>query len=115
MTPDLPSRFDRELRKELHHKLLVRGSALATLLGDVLADKDRLAAIAAIGVEPRPGIRPEELLRDALNQVERRRRLLDAGDDRYGRCDVCGVELSRTALEQLPWADRCQAHATHAL
>lgn len=104
------SRFDRELRTELHRSLVKRGCLLATLLGDVLAGKDRTAELAAIGVDPRPGMHPDEQLRDALNLVERRRRLLDAGDDRFGRCEVCGVELSRADLEQLAWADRCHAH-----
>jgi RNA polymerase-binding transcription factor DksA len=58
----------------------------------------------------RPGLRPEEAVRQALDQVEGRRRLLDAGDDRYGRCEVCDVDLGALALGEMPWADRCAAH-----
>lgn len=105
-----PSRFDTELRDELHRRLLKRGYLVATLLGDVLSGKDRFSSLAAIGLDPRPSMHPEERLREALNQAERRRRLLDAGDERYGRCDICGVELPLGSLERMAWADRCEAH-----
>ena len=90
--------------------LMLRGRNLAELLAQVLAGKQppQLAALLA----ERPGERPEEVLRRALDQVEQRRRLLDAGDARFGRCDVCGVELGEAALIEVPWADRCAAHAT---
>lgn len=104
------SRFDPELRKELHRRLVKRGYVLATLLGDVLAGKDRVSSLAAIGLDPRPGMRPDEQLRDALHQVERRRRLLDGNDERYGRCEICGADLPIAALEEMAWADRCRAH-----
>ena len=74
-----------------------RGFALSTMLSDVLAGK--------------PGMRPEEKLRMALDQVEGRRKLIDANDDRYGRCDVCETDLGLACLGELPWADRCSAHA----
>ena len=47
----------------------------------------------------------------ALDQIDRRRALIDADDDRFGRCDICGVDLGAGALGEMPWADRCQAHA----
>jgi RNA polymerase-binding transcription factor DksA len=47
----------------------------------------------------------------ALDQVEARRKLIDADDDKFGRCDVCGEDLGLPALGELPWADRCAAHA----
>jgi hypothetical protein len=97
-------------RQRLLRRLLQRGAALATLLADVLAGKDKAAAVAALRVL-RPGIRPEEALRNALDQIERRRVLLASDDERYGRCDVCGVELGIAALEEMAWADRCHAHA----
>ena len=86
-----------------------RGLTLATLLSQVLAGKrpPELAALLA----QRPGMRPEEALRVALDQVEGRRKLLDRGDDRYGRCDACGTDLGAAALGEMPWADRCPAHA----
>jgi RNA polymerase-binding transcription factor DksA len=53
-------------------------------------------------------MRPEERLRAYLDHVERCRELLDADDDRYGRCYTCGVDLGVPALDEMPWADRCQ-------
>jgi RNA polymerase-binding transcription factor DksA len=100
-TPDVTARLRRELMR--------RGQTLATLLAEVLAGKQPPALEALLA--QKPGKRPEEVLRLALDQVEARRRLLDAGDDRYGRCDVCGVDLGEAALAELPWADRCATHA----
>ena len=88
--------------------MLDRGRTLATLLADVLAGK-RPPSLEAL-LAQKPGARPEEVLRRALDPVEARRRALEAGDDRYGRCDVCGVALSAAALDDMPWADRCAAH-----
>lgn len=79
------------------------------MLADVLAGKHppRLEAL----LSERPGARPEEVLRLALDQVEGRRKLIDADDDRYGRCDICGEDLGEAAMLEVPWADRCPAHA----
>lgn len=102
-------RFDPDVRAQLRRDLMRRGLTLATLLSQVLAGKrppDLAALLAA-----RPGMRPEEVLRIALDQVEARRKLLDSGDDRYGRCDACGVDLGAIALGDMPWADRCPTHA----
>ena len=103
-------RFDSATLAPLRRALLSRGQTLATLLSQVLAGKEppQIAALLA----DKPGARPEEVLRKALDQVEARRRLLDADDDRFGRCEVCGVDLGVAALTELPWADRCAAHAT---
>lgn len=102
-------RLDPATLARLRRDLMRRGQTLATLLAEVLAGKQppELAELLA----QRPGKRPEEVLRLALDQIEERRRLLDAGDDRYGRCDVCGAELDPVALTEMPWADRCAAHA----
>jgi hypothetical protein len=102
-------RFDPAVRTLLRRDLLRRGETLATLLAEVLAGK-RPPALAAL-LAQRPGKRPEEALRLALDQVEARRVLLDAGDDRYGRCDTCGIDLGAAALGEMPWADRCAVHA----
>lgn len=85
-----------------------RGRDLAELLAQVLAGKKppSLAALLAA----RPGMRPEEALRMTLDAVEARRKLLDADDDRFGRCDICGADLGLAALGEIPWADRCAAH-----
>lgn len=102
--------LDLTARARLRRHLLKRGHTVATLLADVLSGKDKASALAAFGLA-RPGIRPEEALRKALDQIEGRRKLLDASDDRYGRCDVCGVDLGALALEEMAWADRCATHA----
>lgn len=101
-------RFAPEDRQRLRRALMKRGQVLATLLTEVLAGKrpPQLAALLAA----RPGKRPEEVLRLALDQVESRRILIDSNDDRFGRCDVCGVDLGVTALDEVPWADRCHQH-----
>ena len=93
LLPDDPSRrrgWDDGLRARLRRGLLDRGRVLATLLADVLAGKKIEARLGPLGIDGKPGMRPEEKLRRALDQVEGRRRLLDAGDDRFGRCDDCG-------------------------
>jgi len=102
-------RFDPTMLAGLRSGLLRRGQALATLLADVLAGK-RPPALTEL-IAQKPGKRPEEILRLALDHVEARRKLLDAGDDRYGRCDTCGIDLGLIALAEMPWADRCAAHA----
>lgn len=103
-------RFDPDVHVRLRRELMRRGLTLATLLSDVLAGK-RPPALAAL-LAQRPGARPEEVLRLALDQVDARRKLLDRDDDRYGRCDTCGVDLGAIALTEMPWADRCQSHAS---
>lgn len=108
---DLTTRFDDATRARLRRGLQQRGLDLATRLADVLAGGDADRILRAFGLTAKPGAKPEELLRRALDAVEARRKLLDAGDDRYGRCDVCGVDLGAMALGEMPWADRCQAHA----
>jgi hypothetical protein len=105
VTPEEP------LRGRLRRGLLDRGRVLATLLANVLAGKPVAAKLGSMGIVGKPGMRPEEKLRWTLDQVEGRRRLLDAGDDRFGRCDACGADLSELELEQMPWADRCRDHS----
>jgi len=104
-------RPEDSLRLQLRRGLLDRGRVLATLLAEVLAGKRIEARLGPLGIVGKPGMRPEEKLRLALDQVEGRRKLLDAGDDRFGRCDDCGVELGELALQEMPWADRCRAHS----
>jgi len=102
-------RIDPHTLAKLRRHLMRRGATLATLLAEVLAGKEppQIAALLA----QKPGLRPEEALRLALDQIERRRQLIDADDDRYGRCEACGVDLGAAALAEMPWADRCAAHA----
>ena len=101
-------RFGTDDKVRLRRAIMRRGHTLATLLADVLAGKQH-PSIAAL-LAQKPGMRPEEVLRLALDQIEARRKLLDADDDRYGRCDVCGLDLGMPSLDEMPWADRCRAH-----
>lgn len=102
------SDYSADDRKRLRAALMRRGLTLATLLSEVLAGKRPPTLLQLLAA--RPGKRPEEVVREALEQVEQRRRLLDAGDDRFGCCDVCGAELGLAAMHEVPWADRCHAH-----
>ena len=88
---------------------MARGQTLATLLSDVMAGKRPPSLVSLLAAKP--GKRPEEVLRLALDQIETRRKLLDADDDRFGRCDICGVDLGEAALGEMAWADRCAEHA----
>jgi RNA polymerase-binding transcription factor DksA len=103
-------RFAPETLATMRRALLRRGQNLAELLAQVMAGKQppQLAALLA----EKPGKRPDEVLREALAQVDGRRQLLDGDDDRFGRCDVCGADLGEAAVREVPWADRCAAHAT---
>jgi hypothetical protein len=102
-------RFDPATLARLRRDLMRRGATLATLLAEVLAGK-RPPQLVQLLMQ-KPGKRPEEILRFALDQVELQRKLLDHGDDRYGRCGSCGVDLGIAALGEMPWADRCPVHA----
>ena len=102
------TRFESTDRARMRRQLLDRGRVLATLLADLLAGKP---VVVPLPIAAKPGMKPEEKLRAALDQVEARRRLLDAGDDAFGRCTVCAADLGTVALGEMPWADRCQLHA----
>jgi hypothetical protein len=102
-------RFDAPTLAAFRRHLMQRGRTLATLLSEVLAGKLPPAVTALL--DAKPGKRPEEVLRLALDQIEDRRKLIDAGDDRFGRCDTCGIDLGAAALGEMAWADRCQLHA----
>lgn len=106
----MTQRFDDATRATLRRGLMQRGQNLATRLAAVLAGADGEGVVRALGLDAKPGARPEEILRAALEQIEERRRWLDAGDDRFGRCEVCNVDLGTPSLVEMPWADRCQAH-----
>jgi RNA polymerase-binding transcription factor DksA len=103
-------RFDETTLTRLRRAIMKRGQALADILAELLAGKDKTRSLDLLNAG-KPGLRPEERARMALDQVEARRKLIDAGDDRYGRCDVCGEDLGLVALGEMPWADRCRPHA----
>ncbi len=105
-------RFDDQTREHYRRLLLDKGFAIAQLLAAVLAGKDKQRDIAALPVfSAKPGMTPEEKLRAFLALIEARRELLVAGDERFGCCEYCGVELGELELEEMAWADRCQACA----
>jgi hypothetical protein len=103
-------RFAPDTLAGFRRAIMQRGHKLATILSELMAGKDKSPALTAMGVVGKPGMTPEEKVRKALDQVEARRKLIDADDDRYGRCDACGEDLGEVALGELPWADRCQKH-----
>lgn len=105
----MPMRFDDPTKARMRAQLMKRGRDLATLLSDVMAGKRPPSLVSLLA--QKPGKRPEEVLRLALDEIEARRKLLDADDDRFGRCDVCGEDLGAAALGEMAWADRCAAHA----
>jgi RNA polymerase-binding transcription factor DksA len=103
-------RFDEQTRGRFRRALLNKGFDVATLLAEVLAGKDKERELAALpAFTDKPGLKPEERLRLFLDHIESRRLLLEAGDDRYGRCDSCGAELSALEMGEMPWADTCRA------
>ncbi len=103
-------RFDDSTRARLRAKIMRKGQAIATDLAEVLAGKDKEIKLSELPVfAAKPGMRPEERLRAYLDHVESCRKLLDADDDRFGRCAKCGTDLGLPALEEMPWAELCQA------
>lgn len=111
--PGMALRLDEPTRTRLRRALLKKGQAIANDLATVLAGKGKKINLRELPVfAARPGMRPEERLRAYLDHVEKCRKLIDADDDRYGRCELCGTDLGLPALEQMPWADRCQPCAS---
>lgn len=104
-------KYEGEAKARMRRGLLHRGSTYATLLADLMAGNTAAAARVDALAPGKPGATREERLRAALALIEARRELLDADDERFGRCDACGAELGELALIEMPWADRCRAHS----
>jgi hypothetical protein len=104
-------KFEEPVKSRLRRQLLDRGRVLATLLAEVLAGKSVAPRLGVMGIIGKPGMRPEEKLRWALDQIEGRRKLLEVDDDAFGRCEVCQIDLGAAELGEMPWADRCRAHS----
>ena len=102
-------RFAPETLQRWRRDIMKRGQTLATILSELMGGKDKSAMVMALGLT-KPGMTDEEKVRAALEQVESRRRLLDADDDRFGRCVECGEDLGEARLGEMPWADRCAKH-----
>jgi len=87
--------------------LLRKGKEVAELLEAVLWGKD--VDLSSMPAPASPAEDPELRLRSFLDQIDRAIRAFDT--DRYGRCEVCGVDLDRRAIDQEPWLATCPAHA----
>ena len=94
---------DRAWKSALLHK----GQDVADLLEAVLAGKD--VDLASLPVPLSPGQDPEQRLRSFLEQIDRAIKAFDS--DTFGRCQSCGVDLDRGALEQQPWLATCPVHS----
>lgn len=103
-------RFQSETLARMRSLLMRKGREIATVLAEVLAGGDAGEARRLVG-PPKPGETPAEALRRYLDLIEGRRQLIDDDDDRFGRCDACGVDLGQLQLLEMPWADRCPRHS----
>ena len=86
--------------------LLHKGQDVAELLEAVLSGKD--VDLSSLPVPLAPGQSPELRLRNFLEQIDRAIELFET--DAYGRCQSCGVDLDRGALQQQPWLAMCPMH-----
>jgi len=87
--------------------LLQKGQDVAELLDAVLSGKD--VDLGSLPVPFGPDQDPELRLRSFLEQIDRAIQVFDT--DAYGRCQFCGVDLDRHALQQQPWLAACPVHA----
>ena len=85
--------------------LLHKGQDVADQLEALLAGKEvNLTDLPA----PTAGESPEERLRRFLDAIDRAIKAFET--DAFGRCEICGVDLSRVALAEQPWLAACPAH-----
>ena len=87
--------------------LLHKGQDVADMLAALLAGKD--VDLGSLPVPFGPGQDPELRLRNFLDQIDRAIKAFST--DGFGRCQFCGVDLDRRAVEQEPWLESCPAHA----
>jgi RNA polymerase-binding transcription factor DksA len=87
--------------------LLRKGKEVAELLEAVLWGKQ--VDLSCLPAPASPGEDPELRLRSFLAQIHRAIQAFDT--DRYGRCEVCGVDLDRRGMGQQPWLATCPPHA----
>ena len=109
--PSLAARIAPADLTRLRRGLLDRGQVLATRLSQLMASPDPMSIVRALGLRLKPGARPDEVLRAALDHVDGLRKRIEADDDRYGRCHECARDLGVAAMLEVPWADSCAAHA----
>jgi len=86
--------------------LLHKGQDVADMLEALLSGEE--VDLASLPLPPAQGQDPELRLRNFLGQIERAIELFDT--DAYGRCEVCEVDLDRSALQQQPWLSTCSKH-----
>src|SRR6266478_2443457 len=98
-----PMIADPALKSALLHK----GQDVAELLEAVLSGKN--VDLGSLPVPFGPGQDPELRLRNFLEQIHHAIKAFDT--DAYGRCQLCGVDLDRGALQQQPWLATCPVHA----
>jgi len=100
-----------DTKERYRRALLDKGMEISAQLAAELAGKGSsevgLAVVPALIT--RPGMRPDEKLRAFLDLVERKRRSLVADELGFGHCGACETPLGESELDQMPWADRCQA------
>jgi RNA polymerase-binding transcription factor DksA len=87
--------------------LLHKGQDVAEQLEALLAGKE--VDLTSLPVPATGGETPEQRLRSFLDQIDRAIKAFDT--DAFGRCEVCGVNLSRSALQRQPWLASCPSHA----
>jgi RNA polymerase-binding transcription factor DksA len=87
--------------------LLHKGQDVADLLEALLSGKE--VDLAALPTPVGPGQDKELRLRSFLDQIDRAIKLFDT--DRFGRCEMCGIELERDVLAEQPWLATCPKHA----
>ena len=87
--------------------LLHKGQDVEDMLEAVLSGKD--VDLASLPVPSGPNQDPELRLRSFLDQIERAIEAFES--DAFGRCQFCGVDLDRGALQHQPWLSTCPAHA----
>ncbi len=87
--------------------LLHKGQDVADLLEAILDGRE--VDLTSLPPPTTPGETPEQRLRKFLEQIDRAIKAFDT--DRFGRCEICGVNLSRAALQQQPWLATCPSHA----
>src|SRR5687768_2367025 len=84
----------------LRKALLKKGAELADKLSRLMAgQKVQIDEL----VSPKPGETPIEKARRYLELVDRKIKSIDGGT--FGRCDMCGANLSFVELDGVPWME----------
>jgi RNA polymerase-binding transcription factor DksA len=87
--------------------LLHKSQEVSDLLEAVISGET--VDLTSLPAPSTPDQTPEFRLRSFLEQIERAIEAFDT--DAFGRCEVCGIDLARAALQQQPWLATCPAHA----